>query len=76
VTYSRKFNVVRGDGSPDKPIIVVNIGDLYATLDKRFPGYQLIQRSHSFDAHSRKVDIIAIRTAGGSLETVHFLYVE
>jgi len=76
VTHSRKFNVARGDGSPDRPILVVNLGDLYAALGRRFPGYQLIQQRPGFDGHGRKVDLMSIRTADGSLETIHFRYIE
>ena len=54
----------------------MNIGDLYATLGRRFPGYQLIQQRFEFDEHGRKVDLMSIRTAEGSLETIHFRYIE
>lgn len=76
MTHSRKLNVARGDGSPEKPILVVNVGDLYATLGKRFPGYQLIQQRQGFDEHGRRVDLMAIRTAQGSSEVIHFRYIE
>lgn len=76
MAHSRKLNIVRGDGSREKPILVANIGDLYATLDKRFPGYELIQQRQGFDEHGRKFDLMAIRTAQGSLEIIHFRYIE